>query len=49
MPKLRANKVLRRKALVFISVKASDKKYLDKFVPAIIDFGFKIIATSHSS
>ena len=41
-----ANKVLRRKGVVFISVKASDKKYLDKFVPAIIDLGFKIIATS---
>ena len=41
-----ANKVLRRKGLVFISVKASDKKYLDKFVPAIIKLGFKIIATA---
>ena len=41
-----ANKVLRRKGLVFISVKASDKKYLDKFVPAIIELGFNIIATA---
>ena len=41
-----ANKVLRRKGFVFISVKASDKRYLDKFVPAIIELGFNIIATA---
>ena len=41
-----ANKILRRSGVVFISVKNSDKKYLDKFVPEIINSGFKIIATS---
>ena len=41
-----ANKILRRSGVVFISVKNSDKKYLDKFVPEIINAGFKIIATS---
>ena len=41
-----ANKILRRSGNVFISVKYSDKKYLDEFAPAIIDAGFKIIATA---
>ena len=41
-----ANKILRRSGVVFISVKSSDKKYLDKFVPEIINAGFKIVATS---
>ena len=41
-----ANKILRRSGVVFISVKNSDKKYLDKFVPEIINVGFKIVATS---
>ena len=41
-----ANKILRRSGNVFISVKYSDKKYLDEFVPAIINAGFKIIATA---
>tara|TARA_B100001175_G_scaffold54065_1_gene43127 strand:- start:5564 stop:8767 length:3204 start_codon:yes stop_codon:yes gene_type:complete len=41
-----ANKILRRSGVVFISVKESDKKYLDKFVPSIIEAGFEIIATS---
>ncbi len=40
-----ANKILRRSGVVFISVKSSDKKYLDKFVPEIINAGFKIVAT----
>ena len=40
-----ANKQLARKGIVFISVKESDKKYLDKLVPDIIDRGFKIVAT----
>jgi len=41
-----ANKILRKSGNVFISVKSSDKKYLDEFAPAIINAGFKIIATS---
>ena len=41
-----ANKVLRRTGSVFISVKKSDKKYLDEFVPSIIEAGFEIVATS---
>ncbi len=41
-----ANKVLRRSGEVFISVKKSDKKYLDKFASEIIDYGFNIVATS---
>ena len=41
-----ANKILRRSGVVFISVKSSDKKYLDEFVPEIINAGFKIVATS---
>ena len=41
-----ANKILRKSGKVFISVKKSDKKYLDKFVPAIIDAGLNIVATS---
>ena len=41
-----ANKILRRSGNVFISVKHSDKKYLDEFAPAIINAGFKIIATA---
>ena len=41
-----ANKILRRSGVVFISVKESDKKYLDKFTPSIIKAGFEIVATS---
>ena len=41
-----ANKILRRIGVVFISVKSSDKKYLDEFIPEIVNAGFKIIATS---
>ena len=41
-----ANKILRRAGSVFISVKKSDKKYLDEFVPSIIEAGFEIVATS---
>ena len=41
-----ANKILRRNGSVFISVKKSDKKYLDEFVPSIIEAGFEIVATS---
>ncbi len=41
-----ANKILRKTGSVFISVKKSDKKYLDKFVPSIIEAGFEIVATS---
>ena len=41
-----ANKILRKSGNVFISVKSSDKKYLDEFTPAIINAGFEIIATS---
>ena len=41
-----ANKILRSSGVVFISVKESDKKYLDKFVPSIIEAGFEIVATS---
>ena len=41
-----ANKILRRTGSVFISVKKSDKKYLDEFVPSIIKAGFEIVATS---
>ena len=40
-----ANKILRKSGKVFISVKKSDKKYLDKFAPAIIDAGLNIVAT----
>ena len=41
-----ANKILRKSGKVFISVKKSDKKYLDEFVPAIIESGLEIVATS---
>ena len=41
-----ANKTLRRSGVVFISVKNSDKKYLEKFAPEIINAGFNIVATS---
>ena len=41
-----ANKIFRRNGSVFISVKKSDKKYLDEFVPSIIEAGFEIVATS---
>ena len=41
-----ANKILRRTGSIFISVKKSDKKYLDEFVPSIIEAGFEIVATS---
>ena len=41
-----ANKILRRGGKVFISVKKTDKKYLNDFVPAIIGAGFEVVATS---
>ena len=41
-----ANKILRRGGKVFISVKKTDKKYLNDFVPAIIKAGFEVVATS---
>ena len=41
-----ANKILRRDGKVFISVKKTDKKYLNDFVPAIIEAGFEVVATS---
>ena len=41
-----ANKILRKSGIVFISVKKSDKKYLNKFAGEIINAGFDIIATS---
>ena len=41
-----ANKILRRGGKVFISVKKTDKKYLNDFVPAIIEAGFEVVATS---
>ena len=44
-----ANKILRKSGVVFVSVKKSDRKYLDDFVPAIIKCGFKIVATSGSA
>ena len=44
-----ANKILRRSGIVFISVKKSDRKYLDEFVPSIIKCGFDIVATSGSA
>ena len=40
-----ANKTLSRQGTAFISVKESDKKYLDELVPQIIDKGFDIVAT----
>ena len=40
-----ANKALSRQGTAFISVKESDKKYLDELVPQIIDKGFDIVAT----
>jgi carbamoyl-phosphate synthase large subunit len=40
-----ANKIMPRTGTVFISVKDSDKKYLDELVPLVVKSGFKIIAT----
>ena len=40
-----ANKVLPRSGSVFISVKDSDKKYLDDLIPLIIQNGFDLVAT----
>ena len=40
-----ANKSLSRQGTAFISVKESDKKYLDELVPQIINKGFDIVAT----
>tara|TARA_B100000767_G_scaffold42716_1_gene36574 strand:- start:5427 stop:8639 length:3213 start_codon:yes stop_codon:yes gene_type:complete len=40
-----ANRTLPRSGAVFISVKDSDKKYLDELVPLIIKNGFEIVAT----
>ena len=44
-----ANKILRKSGVVFVSVKKSDRKYLDDFVPAIIKCGFDIVATRGSA
>jgi carbamoyl-phosphate synthase large subunit len=44
-----ANKILRKSGIVFVSVKKSDRKYLDDFVPAIINCGFDIVATRGSA
>ena len=44
-----ANKILRKSGIVFVSVKKSDRKYLDDFVPAIIKCGFDIVATRGSA
>ena len=40
-----ANKTLSRQGTAFISVKESDKKYLDELVPQIINKGFDLVAT----
>ena len=40
-----ANKILPRSGTVFISVKDSDKKYLDDLLPLIEKNGFEIVAT----
>jgi carbamoyl-phosphate synthase large subunit len=40
-----ANKVLPRSGSIFVSVKDSDKKYLDQLVPLIVSNGFSMIAT----
>ena len=40
-----ANKLMPKKGSVFISVKDSDKKYLDKLIPLVIKNGFDIVAT----
>ena len=44
-----AGKTLSRKGTAFISVKDSDKKYLDELVPQIINKGFNIVATLHTA
>ena len=41
-----ANKILPRSGTVFISVKDSDKKYLDDLLPLIEKNGFEIVATA---
>jgi carbamoyl-phosphate synthase large subunit len=40
-----AGKMLSRQGSAFISVKESDKKYLDELVPQIIEKGFDLVAT----
>jgi carbamoyl-phosphate synthase large subunit len=40
-----ANKILPRSGTVFISVKDSDKKYLDELIPLIEKNGFEMVAT----
>ena len=40
-----ANKIVPDSGLAFVSVKASDKKYLPDLIPLLIDQGFKLIAT----
>ena len=40
-----ANKIIPDSGLAFVSVKASDKKYLPDLIPLLIDQGFKLIAT----
>jgi carbamoyl-phosphate synthase large subunit len=40
-----ANKILPRSGTVFISVKDSDKKYLDDLLPLIKENGFEMVAT----
>ncbi len=41
-----ANKNLRKKGKVFVSVKDDDKKFLNEFIPKIIDLNFELIATT---
>ena len=41
-----AGKILSRQGTAFISVKESDKKYLDELVPQIIEKGFDLVATT---
>ena len=40
-----ANKILPRSGSIFVSVKDSDKKYLDELLPLIVSNGFDMIAT----
>ena len=40
-----AKKSMPRSGTVFVSVKDSDKKYLDELVPLIVNRGFEIVAT----
>ena len=44
-----ANKSLRRSGVIFISVKDTDKKYLDELIPIISNYGFSIVATTSTA